>query len=144
MSVNPQEIIRRVELGTSALDDRIRALNEMCGAGYPVGLLIAPVILLQNWKRLYGELIDHLADTLSPAVKQTGFIEIILMTYSYVQIVINAEAFQGADILFDRALMTGRGRGKYCYRQECRNEAEDFLRDRLSKSLSGMRILYIS
>lgn len=25
---------------------------------YPLGLLIAPVIFLSGWKRLYGELID--------------------------------------------------------------------------------------
>jgi spore photoproduct lyase len=45
MSVNPPEIIRRVELGTSPLEKRIHALNAVSRAGYPVGLLIAPVIL---------------------------------------------------------------------------------------------------
>jgi spore photoproduct lyase len=68
MSVNPQEIIGRVELGTSTLSARIRALNDMAGAGYPVGLLIAPVILLPDWKRLYGGLIEQLADELSEKV----------------------------------------------------------------------------
>lgn len=46
-----------------------------------MGLLIAPVILLPDWKRLYSELIEQLADELSEMVKKTGFIEIILMTY---------------------------------------------------------------
>jgi spore photoproduct lyase len=54
MSVNPPEIIRQIELGTSPLDSRIRALNLMCEAGYPVGLLIAPIVLLPGWKKLYG------------------------------------------------------------------------------------------
>jgi spore photoproduct lyase len=144
MSVNPQEIIGRIELGTSALHTRIRALNEIAEAGYPVGLLIAPVILLPDWKSLYGELIERLADELSEKVMRTGFIEIILMTYSFVQNAINTEAFPNAVQLLDRETMTGRGRGKYCYRNDIRAQAESFLREKLSRQLGTMPILYIS
>ncbi len=144
MSVNPQEIITRVELGTSPLNARIRALNEMAEAGYPVGLLIAPVILLPEWKRLYGELIDRLAYELSDKVIQNGFIEIILMTYSFVHNAINTEAFPNAVQLLDRETMTGRGRGKYCYRKDFRAEVESFFRGKLSRQLETMPILYIS
>ncbi len=144
MSVNPQEIIQRIELGTSPLHARIRALNAMAEAGYPVGLLIAPVILLPDWKRMYGELIDQLADELSVKVTQNGFIEIILMTYSFVQNAINTDAFPNAIQLLDRETMTGRGRGKYSYRNDIRAEVESFLRERLSRQLKNMPILYIS
>lgn len=143
MSVNPSEIIRRVELGTSSLDARIRALNDMAEAGYPVGFLIAPVILLPDWKRMYGELIGKLADELSPRVKHEGFIEIILMTYSFVQNAINNEAFPNAAPIFDRSLMTGRGQGKYCYRNDIRKVAENFLREQIQSRLK-MPILYIA
>jgi spore photoproduct lyase len=144
MSVNPQEIIRRIELGTSPLRTRIRALNDMAEAGYPVGLLIAPVILLPDWKLLYAELIERLADELSEKVTHNGFIEIILMTYSFVQNAINTEAFPNAVQPFDPGIMTGRGRGKYCYRSDIRAEAESFLREELSRKLGTMPILYIS
>lgn len=143
MSVNPSDIIRKVELGTSGLESRVLALNEMARAGYPVGILIAPVILLDDWKQLYSELIGYLADTLSKQVKQSGFLEIILMTYSFVQNAINTDAFPGGTDIFDRARMTGRGRGKYCYRNEARAEVEEFLRELLKKKL-GMQILYIA
>lgn len=144
MSVNPQEIIRRVELGTSPLHARIDAINRLAEAGYPVGILIAPIILLPEWKKLYGELIDQLADTLCEKIKQNSFLEIILMTYSYIHKAINKEAFPGAISLFDRETMTGRGRGRYTYRNEVRREAEEFLREKLAKSLGTMPILYIS
>ncbi|WP_099467521.1 SPL family radical SAM protein [Konateibacter massiliensis] len=144
MSVNPQEIINRIELGTSRLPARIRALNDMAEAGYPVGMLIAPVILLPNWKSLYGELIEYLAEELSDKVMQNGFIEIILMTYSFVQNAINTDAFPNAIQLFDRETMTGRGRGKYSYRNDIRAEAESFLREKIMQQLGTMPILYIS
>ncbi|WRS28900.1 spore photoproduct lyase [Oscillospiraceae bacterium MB08-C2-2] len=144
MSMNPEEIIRSVELGTSHLEARIQALNQMAEAGYPVGMLLAPVILLPDWRQLYGRLIERLADQLSPKVKETGFIEIILMTYSFVQNAINTDAFPNAVQLFNRETMTGRGRGKYSYRNDIRFEVEDFLRQKLAAQLPEMPILYIS
>jgi spore photoproduct lyase len=143
MSVNPPEIIRRVEIGTSPLEARIRAANEMAQAGYPVGLLIAPVILLEGWKEMYAELIQTLADSLCDEIKQSGFLEIILMTYSFVQNAINTDAFPNSPNVFDRSLMTGRGRGKYCYRNEVRAESEAFLREQIESKLK-MPILYIA
>ncbi len=143
MSVNPEYIIQKTEFGTSRLRDRIYALNQIAEAGYPVGFLIAPVILIENWKFLYGELIDQLAALLSPKVKKTGFIEIILMTYSYVHHAINQDAFPNCIPIFDKELMTGRGRGKYAYKSFAREETANFLREKISSTL-GMKILYIS
>ena len=144
MSVNPEKIIRRIELETSPLHARIHALNDMAEAGYPVGLLIAPIILLPDWKQLYSGLIEQLADELSGRVTQNGFIEIILMTYSFVQNAINTDAFPNAVKLLNREIMTGRGRGKYCYQNDIRAEVESFLRKKLSQKLSNMSLLYIS
>ena len=143
MSVNPEKIIRNVEFGTSPLKDRIRAMNQMCEAGYKVGMLIAPVIFLDNWMELYSELIDRLSDELTQKTKHQLFIEIIFMTYSFVHAAINREAFPNAIDLFDKSLLTGRGRGKYWYKEEVRAKGEEFFRDKLSKKLKGIPILYI-
>ncbi|MHB1152393.1 MAG: SPL family radical SAM protein [Eubacteriales bacterium] len=142
MSVNPTEIIRRIEFGTSSLDARIRALNQLCDADYKIGLLIAPIILTDDYKKQYSELMDILADTLSDKVKCTGFVEVIFMTYSFVHRAINAEAFPNAVQLYSQEKMTGRGMGKYCYRNSVRDEAEVFIKDEIEQKLK-MPILYI-
>lgn len=144
MSVNPGEIIRRIELGTSPLEQRLEAVNRMCEAGYPVGLLIAPVILVENWKELYRQLLEMLSEKLTEKVKKQMFLEIILMTYSYIHRAINSEAFPGAPDLYDRTLMTGRGRGKYCYGQGVRTEAEAFLQEQIERVFGPGKILYFS
>lgn len=82
VSVNPEEIINKVEFGTSRLKGRIEAINKLKEAGYKVGILIAPVILVENWKELYLELIQRLSQELSKKVKKDAFFEIIFMTYS--------------------------------------------------------------
>lgn len=112
MSVNPQDIIRKVEIGTSPLKDRVEAINKLKKAGYKIGILIAPVILVENWKELYKELIEYLSENLSDEVKKDVFFEIIFMTYSYVHNAINTEAFPNAINLYDKEIMIGRGKRK--------------------------------
>ena len=69
MSVNPKEIIRKVEMATSQLEKRVKAINKLKEAGYKVGILIAPVIFVENWEKLYEELIIYLSKNLSEKVK---------------------------------------------------------------------------
>ena len=144
MSVNPQPLIRRIELGTSDLQRRMEAVNKMCEAGYPCGLLIAPVMLVEGWRDMYTELLEQLREGLTEKMQKQMFLEIILMTYSYVHRAINSEAFPNSPDLYDQMLMTGRGRGKYCYKPEARAEAEEFLRREIKRVFGDGKILYIS
>lgn len=114
MSMNPEKIINLVEFGTSRLNNRIRAINKLKSAGYKVGILIAPIIFVDNWEKLYSELIQKLARELSDDVKKDLFFELIFMTYSYIHNVINSEAFPNAISLYNKDLMTVRGRRVIC------------------------------
>ncbi len=143
MSVNPQEIIRKIEIGTSPLKNRVEAINKLKEAGYKVGILIAPIILVENYKEEYKKLIEYLAENLSQKVKQETFFEIIFMTYSYVHNAINTEAFPNNPNLYDKEKMTGRGRGKYAYKKEVKEEAESYLRELMQKYFPNNEIKYI-
>ncbi len=144
VSMNPEEIIQRIELGTSSLKNRIIAINKLKEAGYKVGILIAPVVLIENWKEKYEELFITLQKELSEKVKQDVFFEVILMTYSYIHRKINEEAFPNAINLYDQEKMTGRGKGKYTYKQEIRREAEDYLKELFKKYFPNNEIIYFS
>ena len=143
MSVNPAEIINKVEFGTSRLKGRIEAINKLAEAGYKIGILIAPVILVENWQQLYTELIQTLSTELSEKAKKIAFFEIIFMTYSYIHTKINEEAFPNAINLYDKEIMTGRGKGKYRYKEANRNEAEEFLREQMHKYFPNNKIEYV-
>ena len=143
MSVNPEEIINKVEFGTSRLKERIEAINKLKDAGYNVGILIAPVIFVDKWKELYTDLIKRLQKDLSNKVKEDVFFEIIFMTYSYVHTKINLEAFPKAINLYNKDIMTGRGKGKYWYKSDIRKEGELFFREQLSKYFPNNKIAYI-
>ena len=143
MSVNPSIIIQKVELGTSSLEKRVEAVNKLKDAGYKVGILIAPIILIDNWQDKYEKLIIYLKEKLNDNVKKDVFFELIFMTYSYVHTKINEEAFPNAINLYNEKIMTGRGRGKYRYKNDIRKEGEDFLREQMNKYFSNNTIEYI-
>ena len=144
MSVNPEEIINKVEFGTSRLYERIQAINKLVEADYEVGILIAPIILVDNWKILYENLIKELYELLTPKAKKIVFFEFIFMTYSYIHKMINNEAFPNAIDLYNKEFMTVRGRGKYTYNQFVRQEGENFLRNAMCKYFPNNEIKYFS
>ena len=144
MSVNPKEIIQKVEMGTSSLENRVMAINKLADAGYKVGLLIAPVIFVENWKELYKKLVMYLKENLSDKVKESTFFEVIFMTYSYVHRKINEEAFPSAIDLYSKDLMTGRGKGKYTYKQEQRKLGEQYIGELLKEYFPENKIVYFS
>lgn len=143
MSVNPKEIINRVELGTSSLEKRIQAINQLNEAGYKTGILIAPVIMIGDWKQKYHELIKELEAKLTPKSKSKVFFEVIFMTYSFVHDKINTEAFPNALKIYEKEKMQGRGKGKYMYKQELREDGKRFFEAELAKYFPSNKIEYM-
>lgn len=131
------------EIGTSRLKDRVVAINKLKSSGYKVGILVAPVIFVDNWKEEYEKLVKYLCENLSEDVKKDVFFEVIFMTYSYVHRMINQEVFPNAINLYNQELMTGRGKGKYMYKSNLKQEGENFFRDILSKYFPNNKIIYI-
>lgn len=143
VSVNPEEIINNIELKTSSLDKRIEAINRLCDDNYKVGILIAPVIMVNNYKKLYKELIITLKNKLSEKVKKEVFFEVIFMTYSYVNNVINKEAFPNLINLYDKNIQTGRGKGKYVYKPSLKEEGKTYIEELLNVYFPNNIIKYI-
>lgn len=144
MSVNPAEIINKVEFGTSRLKQRIEAINKLAEADYEVGILVAPIIFVDNWKILYTELFEELYQGLSEKTKKKVFFEFIFMTYSYIHKAINTEAFPNAIDLYNKDIMTVRGKGRYTYNQTSRQEGEEFFRGLMKKYFKNNKIIYFS
>jgi spore photoproduct lyase len=70
MSVNALPISTRFEGGTASVASRLQALRQLAlpksqgGGGYPVGVVIAPIMPIEAWQMHYGELVDAIAAAL--------------------------------------------------------------------------------
>ena len=63
-SVNADPVARRLEGGVAPVAARLNALRRLAlprsegGGGYPVGLVIAPIIPVDDWEAHYAQLLD--------------------------------------------------------------------------------------
>ena len=63
-SVNADAVARRLEGGVASVSARLNALRLLAlprsegGGGYPIGLVIAPIILVDDWEAQYSQLLD--------------------------------------------------------------------------------------
>jgi spore photoproduct lyase len=70
ISVNAAPISGRFEGGTASVKARLQALRRLAlpqqqgGGGYPIGLVIAPIMAIEDWELHYTQLFDTIRDTL--------------------------------------------------------------------------------
>ena len=144
MSLNPDIIINNVEIGTSKLDDRIRGVIKRKEAGYRVGILIAPIILLEDYKEIYEQLFIKIKEEIPEKYLDEIFFELIFMTYSFVHNAINEEAFPNHIKIYEKEKFTSRGKGKYTYKKEIREEGTIFFKEMMNKYFPKSKLFYIS
>lgn len=142
ISINPKDIIKKVEIGTSKLEDRIHAANKMFEAGYKIGINIAPIILVEDWKYNYINLIKQLYNELNGEMHDKIFFEIIFMTYGHANDTINKVGMPNVYDVFNKDIMRPKGRGKYCYKQNVRDEAEFLITNTIKEYFPKARISY--
>ncbi len=70
VSVNAAPVSMRFEGGTAPVADRLQALRKLAlpctrgGGGYPVGVVIAPIMPIADWELHYTQLLDSISTAL--------------------------------------------------------------------------------
>jgi spore photoproduct lyase len=59
-SLNPPEVRKDYEVITPSIDDRIEAMRKCADAGYPIRVMLMPVIPVADWRIVYGNLLEQL------------------------------------------------------------------------------------
>jgi spore photoproduct lyase len=76
-SVNAAPISKRLEGGTASVAQRLQAIRKLAlpheqgGGQYPIGLVIAPIMAIEDWQEHYTQLFEHLSSTLDFEVDLT-------------------------------------------------------------------------
>ncbi len=81
-SLMPDKIAKVVDVRTTPIPDRIRAVNDFVAAGYEVHLNFSPVIVYPGWEEDWGALFDEVDDVLSAPAKAQAKAEIIFLTHN--------------------------------------------------------------
>jgi spore photoproduct lyase len=145
-SVNCLPVTTRMEGGTSRLEDRLAALRRLALDGYPVGLTIAPIMPLPDWRSHYGALLDAVAAAVDgvPGLDLTaelithrftpGSKEVLLGWYPRTKLEMDEDS---------RSRKHGKfGAVKYVYPAAVMSELRGWFEAEIAARLPSCRILY--
>lgn len=69
-SLNAESVARRLEGGTASIVARLQALRKLAlpveqgGGGYPIGVVLAPIMPIPDWREQYTDLLNRIAAAL--------------------------------------------------------------------------------
>lgn len=147
-SLNAEHVVRAFEHRTTGLDARIRALKEVVSVGYPVGIMIGPIIIFEGWRSQYESLLKRLGSALDGSIPQ-GAIHFELITHRYTKRAKAniQEVFPNSRLPMDeseRRLVYGQfGHTKHVYPKEVIREIQDFFESTIPKHVHGGRVQYL-
>ena len=144
-SLNTEKIINQYERGTESATSRIKAAQKVAQAGYPLGFLIAPIIVYPEWKQEYAQLIQDLKTTL-PAGLQLKF-ELITHRCTARAKRNIAEVFPESNLPMDEAERQFKygqfGYGKYVYPKETMELIKLFFLEQINQHFPGSEVAYL-
>jgi spore photoproduct lyase len=146
-SINADSIISKYEHKTASLADRVTAARKIIESNYPIGFIIGPVFLFDDWKSEYGEMLLELEKQLAAHSTNEIHFEIISHRFTARAKKNINEVFPENDLPMDeeqRKYKYGQfGYGKYVYHKEQLQEMEIFFKERLTQIFPQAVIDYV-
>ncbi len=145
-SVNAREIARSFEGGTASLPARWSALRKMALAGYPVGLTIAPIMPVSEWREQYAELLRNAAAAVQAAPHLDLTVEMITHRFTPKSKLVQLGWYPKTTLDLDEGnrtkKMTKFGSAKFVYPKPVMAEMHDWFEQALTEYLPQARRLY--
>lgn len=146
-SINTQKVIGSYEHQTPSALERIEAAGKVALARYPLGFLIAPVMIYSGWQDDYASLLDKLAHTLKAEAAQNLTFEIIAHRFTKRAKSNILEVFPQTTLPMDeetRKYKYGQfGYGKYVYTKEEMEQIKVFFQEQVAQTFPQAGLDYI-
>ncbi|ASN06474.1 spore photoproduct lyase [Virgibacillus necropolis] len=147
-SINNDYIIKFFEPGTSRLPERIEAAVKVAEAGYPLGFIIAPIYLHENWKEGYHEMFEKLEAALPAFARKDLTFEMIQHRFTKPAKRVIQENYPMTKLELDeskRKWKWGRyGIGKYVYTNEEQEDIKDTLGNYIHEYFPEAKLEYFT
>jgi spore photoproduct lyase len=146
-TLNTNRVIDDFENRTPSMEKRIEAAIKIIKAEYPMGFIIAPVFIYDNWKEDYRNLLLHINNALPENIIHPLTFEVISHRYTSRAKNVILEAFPDTTLPMndeDRTFKYGQfGYGKYVYTKEQLAEMKEFFNNEIDNIFTNKIIKYI-
>ena len=149
ISINSNYVVEKFEHNTGSVDERIEAIIKLANAGYPIGFIVAPIMIYDNWKEEYDLLFQKLEKNLGVELsnKELTF-ELIQHRFTAVAKDLIVQRFPNTKLDMEeenRSLKWGRfGRFKYVYHKEQAQEIKEYLTSIILEKFPNADIKYFT
>jgi spore photoproduct lyase len=150
ISLNAPEVARRLEGGVPNIEARIKALGQLAlpqdkgGGGYPVGIVLAPIIPIQNWEEHYKTLLSKIGEALHAAPDVT--FEFITHRFTEGSRSLLQEWYPNTSLDMTEENRSRKlnkfGGTKYVYNRDVMKALKDFFYAEIPEQLPQAKILY--
>jgi spore photoproduct lyase len=150
ISINAPDVARRLEGGVPNIEARIRALHQLAlpqergGGGYPVGIVLAPIIPLEHWEEQYGTLLKKIGEALHAAPDVT--FELITHRFTEGSRSLLQEWYPNTSLDMSEENRSKKfnkfGGTKYVYNRDVMKALKDFFYAKIPEQLPQAKILY--
>lgn len=142
-SVNIAPVSRGMEGGTAAVPQRLRALGQLAAAGYPVGLVIAPIMAVESWQKHYAQLLNEAAEVVGDS--ETTF-ELITHRFTPGSKVVLQTWYSASKLDMDESRRAPKrhkfGGVKYVYPRDAMREMRAWFEREIAQRFPRGRVLY--
>jgi spore photoproduct lyase len=150
ISINAPEVAKRLEGGVPKIAQRITALRRLSmskeegGGGYPIGVVLAPIIPIVKWEEHYSDLLNDLETALHDAPDLT--FELITHRFTEGSRSLLQEWYPNTSLDMtdeNRSKKFNKfGGTKYVYNKEVMMELKQFFYSEIPNRLPQAKILY--
>lgn len=147
-TINSNYVIENFEHNVDSLSERLTAAEKMARAEYPLGFIIAPIMLHDNWKSEYKEMIELLYSHMPLKEKSFFTFELIQHRFTMNAKKVIEERFPRTKLDMDpdkRVKKWGKyGRVKYIYSKQEANEIKEYISSLIKKFFPHAHIQYFT
>ncbi|MDD4239668.1 MAG: spore photoproduct lyase, partial [Desulfotomaculaceae bacterium] len=145
-SLNTESIIRGHEHGTPVLSARLASAKKVAGAGYPLGFLVAPIIVSGDWREDYRAMFESAATALDGCPPGLTF-ELITHRFTKRAKETIQEVYPDTGLELDEEARTFKfgqfGYGKYVYPTELMREIRDYFNNLVREYFPEAGVKYL-
>ncbi|MGF1589544.1 MAG: spore photoproduct lyase family protein [Pleurocapsa sp.] len=144
VSVNADPISHAMEGGTATVAQRLQAIRKLALSGYPIGIVLAPIMAIADWQQHYVNLFDQIVQVLDIECNLT--FELITHRFTPKSKEVLQTWYPNSKLDLEEDARSQKrnkfGGVKYVYKKDTMEELQDFIQTQINTNFPSAKILY--
>ena len=144
VSVNADPVSHSMEGGTATVENRLQGLRKLAKNGYPVGIVIAPIMAIADWRDRYNSLFDKIERAMNLECDLTFELITHRFTPKSKEVLQTWYPKSKLDLTEENRSQKRNKFGgvKYVYEKDTMSELKEFIQTEIETRFPNAKILY--